>query len=177
MSVMLYKSGGETKIWGRKLQTKTVQDSDVEAHKSDGWYEHPHDVPEDGGVSIGSHNPEAVEAGSEKLISELYAHRARIFSALMHAHQEISWWSRKQSDGAPVEGFIVAGIDTPSGEVSYLLPEDEAEHLPADTEIDLAKDWNGYDDEEILQRLLSLRPEEKPKRGRKPKVGTDAGSD
>ncbi|WP_436351294.1 hypothetical protein [Escherichia coli] len=27
--------------------------------------------------------------------NELYAHRVRLFSSLMHAYAELSWWSRK----------------------------------------------------------------------------------
>ncbi|HBI07866.1 MAG TPA: hypothetical protein DDY48_12215 [Erwinia persicina] len=44
MSVMLYKSGRGTKVWGKELQSKVVVDGDVEELLADGWYEHPGDV-------------------------------------------------------------------------------------------------------------------------------------
>ncbi|WP_444859809.1 WDGH domain-containing protein, partial [Escherichia coli] len=42
--------------------------------------------------------------------NELYAHRVRLFSSLMHAYAELSWWSRKHSDGEEWDGWIIAWI-------------------------------------------------------------------
>ncbi|HBD1828697.1 TPA: hypothetical protein KH816_005107, partial [Escherichia coli] len=47
MSVMIFQAGGDTKIWGRKLKTKTVDPDDVAVHLANGWYKHPDDVPDD----------------------------------------------------------------------------------------------------------------------------------
>jgi hypothetical protein len=43
MSVMIFQAGGDTKIWGRKLKTKTVDPDDVAVHLANGWYKHPAD--------------------------------------------------------------------------------------------------------------------------------------
>ncbi|WP_072929942.1 hypothetical protein [Nissabacter archeti] len=44
MSVMLYKEGRGTRVWGKEYQTKVVSDSDVAEHLAAGWHKHPDDV-------------------------------------------------------------------------------------------------------------------------------------
>lgn len=203
MSVMLYQAGGDTKIWGRKLKTKVVAPHEVEDHVADGWYAHPHDVPEEelvgvGVSSSGSLSSEQVADMGEvsdgyHTFNELYDHRVRLFSTLMNAYPHLSWWSRKHSDGEEFEGWILAGITTPDGDATYHLPDSEIEFLPAEVELDLGKEWDGHEAKDVLERLLSLRPnpaepepepepepekeESKPKRGRKPKADTDGDND
>ncbi|MGS2098834.1 WDGH domain-containing protein [Escherichia coli] len=116
--------------------------------------------------------------------NELYAHRVRLFSSLMHAYAELSWWSRKHSDGEEWDGWIIAGITTPEGEITYHLPVEEIEFLPEGTELEFGKEWDGHEANDVLGRLLSLRPaiaepepepEEKQRKkpGRKPKAAAD----
>lgn len=161
MTVMLYKEGGDTLVWGRKLKTKVVAAHEVEDHLEDGWHVHPHDVPatfldgqaagddviDKGKISDGFHT-----------FNELYAHRVRLFSTLMNAYPKLSWWSHKQSDGEDYEGWILAGIETPAGQITYHLPESEIEFLPVGTELDIAKDWDGHEAADVLERLISMRP-------------------
>lgn len=44
MGVMLYKQGRGTKVWGKDVQVKVVDDGDVEDHLADGWVRHPNEV-------------------------------------------------------------------------------------------------------------------------------------
>lgn len=44
MSVMLYKEGKGTRVWGKEYKTTVVDESLVKEHLSDGWHEHPGDV-------------------------------------------------------------------------------------------------------------------------------------
>ncbi len=53
MGVMLYKQGRGTKVWGKEVQVKVVDDSDVEDHLADGWVRHPNEVPETNDEPIG----------------------------------------------------------------------------------------------------------------------------
>lgn len=191
MNVMLYKAGSGTKIWGKQLQTKVVDASEINEHVEDGWFTHPSEIPDD----ITKADPDGNEAKDMGEVSdgyhtfnELYAHRVRLFSTLMNAFPNLSWWSRKHSDGEEWEGWILAGIDTPDGAATYHLPESEIENLPADTEIDAGKEWDGHTADDVLNRLLSLRasiaepepepepePEEvKPKRVKKDKAELEA---
>ncbi|MDI5454241.1 hypothetical protein MJM04_28085, partial [Salmonella enterica subsp. enterica serovar Cerro] len=41
---------------------------------------------------------------------------------------------------------------------TYHLPESEIEHLPKGTEIEFGKEWDGHTADDVLNRLLSLRP-------------------
>lgn len=189
MSVMIYQAGGDTKIWGRKLKTKIVDQDDVAEHLANGWYKHPHDVPDeplvgDQIVSVGGEGVNPVDMGEVSdgyhTFNDLYAHRVRLFSSLMHAYSGLSWWSRKHSDGEEREGWIIAGITTPAGEVTYHLPAEEIEFLPEGAELEFGKEWDGHEASDVLDRLLSLRPataDPEPKRGRKSKAANNADSD
>ena len=186
MSVMLYKAGGDTKVWGRKLQTCTVSEQEIEHLLKDGWHSHPDSVPhEESADSVGCSDSK-LDMGEVSdgyhTFNELYAHRVRLFSTLMRAFHERAWWSFQHSDGEQWEGWILAGIDTPEGAVTYHLPEAEIPYLPAGREVEFGKEWDGHTADDVLQRLLTLtlpEPEEaeKPKRGRKPKAATDEPDD
>lgn len=89
--------------------------------------------------------------------NELYAHRVRLFCVLMHSHKCSAWWSRKHHDGSAWEGWVIAGIDTPEGSITYHLPESEIENLPEGTELSNGKEWDGHTAADVLVRLLSLR--------------------
>lgn len=190
MSVMIFQAGGDTKIWGRNLKTKTVEQGDVADHLLNGWYEHPNDVPDEpitdeqiDGIDGVNANPLDMGEVSDgyHTFNELYAHRVRLFSTLMQAYPGISWWSRKHSDGEEWEGWVIAGITTPEGEITYHLPVAEIEFLPDGTELEFGKEWDGHSASDVLDRILSLRPEpeDKPRKkpGRKPKAATDESND
>lgn len=87
---------------------------------------------------------------------ELYAHRVRLFTCLMHAHRNRAWWSHKHSDGSQMDGWIIAGILTPRGMVTYHLPVTEIEHLPEGIELEEGRLWDGHTAEDVLKRLPSL---------------------
>lgn len=44
MSVMLYKEGKGTRVWGKEYQTVIVRDDELASYKSKGWKEHPDEV-------------------------------------------------------------------------------------------------------------------------------------
>jgi len=166
---MLYKAGGNISIWGRNLQTKLVPSDDVESFVSDGWHLHPHDVPDDDQGSDEDKKDMGEVSDGYHTFNELYAHRVRLFSTLMNAFPKQAWWSFRHSDGEQWEGWILAGIDTPEGSATYHLPQSEIENLPEGTEVEFGKEWDGHTADDVLSRLLTLRPEVKKKGGRKPK--------
>lgn len=87
---------------------------------------------------------------------ELYAHRVRLFTCLMRAHENKAWWSRKHHDGSVMDGWIIAGIKTPAGMVTYHLPESEISNLPAWLELTEGMPWDGHTANDVLERLKSL---------------------
>lgn len=88
--------------------------------------------------------------------NELYAHRVRLFSTLMCAFPDLAWWSHQHHDGSKMEGWILAGIDTPNGPVTYHLPVSEIGMLPIGTELERGKEWDGHTAADVLERLKSL---------------------
>lgn len=88
--------------------------------------------------------------------NDLYAHRVRLFSTLMCAYPDQAWWSHQHHDGSKMEGWILAGIDTPAGPVTYHLPVSEAAMLPIGTELERGKEWDGHTADDVLERLKSL---------------------
>ena len=167
MSVMIYQAGGDTNVWGRKLKTKIVGQDEVAENLENGWYKHPNDVPDEplAGeqiMSVSGSSGGPVDMGEVSdgyhTFNELYAHRVRLFSSLMHAYSALSWWSRKHSDGEEWDGWVIAGITTPEGEITYHLPVEEIEFLPEGTELEFGKEWDGHEANDVLDRLLSLRP-------------------
>lgn len=94
--------------------------------------------------------------------NELYEHRVRLFSSLMHAHRESAWWSHTHFDGSQWEGWIIAGIETSAGMVTYHLPVTEIAYLPEGTEIERAHEWDGHTAEDVLVRLAYLGKPSEP---------------
>lgn len=187
MSVMIYQAGSgastDIEVWGRLLNVKIVSESEVAGHIDNGWYEHPDDVPAGltSLVSGETGNGAAIDMGEvsdgHHTFNELYDHRVRLFSTLMRAFASQAWWSFQHSDGEQWDGWIIAGIDTPDGAVTYHLPESEITRLPAGTEIEFGKEWDGHTADDVLERLINLNlpePEPEPvKKTRKPKAVID----
>ncbi|UZV40793.1 hypothetical protein 12Stean4476_00031 [Erwinia phage Stean] len=113
---------------------------------------------------VGAYRDEAATVQEAGLFSdgyhtfnELYAHRVRLFSSLMHSYADRSWWSQQHHDGSTMDGWIIAGIDTPAGPATYHLPESEIPNLPAGTVLERGKLWDGHNSDDVLERLRSLR--------------------
>jgi hypothetical protein len=89
-------------------------------------------------------------------IGELYDHRHALFVALMKSNPGISWIANKHNDGTMFDGYFIAGMDLPTGQISY--------HLKAAYKIDLqgseikeyaeAPEWDGHSSKNVEHRLL-----------------------
>lgn len=53
---------------------------------------------------------------------ELYQHRCMLFCALMFSNPAISWVSSIHHDGTMMADWFIAGMDLPTGRVTYHLP-------------------------------------------------------
>lgn len=87
---------------------------------------------------------------------DLYAHRCRLFVALMRAYPNKSYWSRKHSDGSSFEGWVLAAIRTRAGWVTYHLPESEVPNIVMVREEEFGQEWDGHTSDDVLERLLTL---------------------
>ena len=88
--------------------------------------------------------------------SELYDHRIALFLALLSLMpKDKVWASRCHADGTSIDGWIVAGIHTSAGDVTYHLPDIVVEIL-AEMQIDLrekAPEWDGHTSADVVARL------------------------
>ena len=89
---------------------------------------------------------------------DLYKNRIILFCVLCNLLPEISWKSKKHFDeeNDPMfEGNFIAGIDTPEGIATYhiKLKYWDLFDIP---ELENAPKYNGYDNEIVLERILSL---------------------
>ena len=84
---------------------------------------------------------------------ELYDHRMLLFIALMNAHKDISWKSKKHADGSMFDGdWFVAGMDLPTGQITYHL-KSEYWNLASVKDLPHAPEWDGHTSIDALNRL------------------------
>lgn len=89
---------------------------------------------------------------------ELYNHRTALFLALCRAYPEDSWWSSFHDDGTMFDEMFIAGINLPSGPITYHI-EDYYRPLFAKyvKEVDKAPKWDGHTPQDVVIRLLGGR--------------------
>lgn len=87
--------------------------------------------------------------------TELYQHRHLLFLTLMVeiCRDYDCWKSRKHGDGSELEGWFLAGIELPTGQISYHLPLSFWGQCVG-SERDRAP-WDGHTANDVLHRLLS----------------------
>ncbi len=97
--------------------------------------------------------------------NELYDHRCTLFLALMKAHPTISWFSTKHDDGSKWDGWFIAGIKAPTGDVTYHLPA-RMWSLACETGaavLERGIRWDGHTPVQVVERIqawVSLKPTE-----------------
>ena len=84
---------------------------------------------------------------------ELYEHRTRLFILIMKQNYGKAWRSKLHEDGKMFEGFFIAGIKTPAGDISYHLEEKYWEELNGMITLDNAEAFDGHTPEDVLERL------------------------
>ena len=110
---------------------------------------------------------EAIIEDAYHTMDELYDHRTILFANLIKAlrHRYFykngeciainTWKSRKHSDGTYEDGWFIAGIDTPFGQVTYHQKE-EFWDLFKCTELEQAPEYDGHTPDDVLKRLTLL---------------------
>lgn len=88
--------------------------------------------------------------------NSLYYQRAVLFAALVNQNANKAWKTRRHEDGELCfgGGWFLVTIDTPEGSYGYHYEEKYWDMFRCD-ELDRAKHWDGYTDEDV-PRLLSL---------------------
>ncbi len=86
---------------------------------------------------------------------ELYEHRCLLMVGLMRAHPQLSWRANNHSDGTNIEGWFIAGMKLPTGQISYHLPVRMWELLDGcgmRTTL-RAPEWDGHTSQMVIERL------------------------
>jgi len=89
---------------------------------------------------------------------ELYDHRIALFIALMRCNPKISWRANNHEDGSNLEGWFIAGMHLPSGDISYHLPNDKWKQLD-NTGIQTMNNgpiWDGHTPKDVIDRLAKF---------------------
>lgn len=86
--------------------------------------------------------------------NELYEHRCLLFAAwLKYAPVTKSWRSLKHEDGSSMPGWFIAGMDLPTGTITYHLPLRMWDLMRGVRELEFAPKWDGHTSEDVIQRL------------------------
>lgn len=85
--------------------------------------------------------------------TELYDHRVILFIALAKSHADISWKAIKHDDGTSMDGWFVAGMHLPTGDISYHLPEEQWDRLGGVEALTKAPKWDGHTAADVVKRL------------------------
>lgn len=84
---------------------------------------------------------------------QLYEHRTLLFCTLMNQLKDISWHSKFHNDGSTYENWFIAGMELPSGTITYHLPGYLKPYLSQIKELPKAPPWDGHKAEDVVKRL------------------------
>lgn len=88
--------------------------------------------------------------------SELYHHRAVLFSVIVATFGERAWKSKLHADGTMYEGMFIVGIETPDGQATYHYDVEPYWDLFRCKEVDCAPEWDGHTPEQAIERIGKL---------------------
>lgn len=88
--------------------------------------------------------------------NELYNHRAVLFSVICKMFSDISWKSKKHSDGTMYDDMFIVGIETPSGQATYHYDIDPYWDMFEVKELEKAPEYDGHTPDDALKRIMSL---------------------
>jgi len=87
--------------------------------------------------------------------NELYEHRQLLFICLMRSNTDISWRAKLHGDGSCFDGWFVAGMHLPTGDITYHI-KDENWVLLDDCGIETTNkcpEWDGHSSYDVVHRL------------------------
>ena len=90
--------------------------------------------------------------------NELYQHRHHLFIALMRELSELSWRAKKNDDGTFFDGWFIAGIHLPNGDISYHMPNDKwmfLDNAGIET-LENAPEWDLHNSLDVIKRLADF---------------------
>jgi len=99
--------------------------------------------------------PDTSQSDGYHTFDELYEHRSLLYLSLMKCNADISWISKEHYDGDMFDGYFIAGMDLPAGQITYHLEEKYWE-LAVEAEVivlEKGKQWDGHTSKDTCNRL------------------------
>ena len=88
---------------------------------------------------------------------ELYEHRNLLFLNLMRLNTEAAWVSRAHEDGTVFDGWFIAGLQLPTGQITYHLPDELWEVALRYSAVEHERSpWDGHEAADVVTRLQNL---------------------
>lgn len=88
--------------------------------------------------------------------SELYHHRAVLFSVIVRDHVDLAWKSRLHHDGTMYDGMFIVGIETPDGQATYHYDLNPYWDMFECKELDRAPEWDGHTPDDAIARIATM---------------------
>lgn len=88
--------------------------------------------------------------------AELYDHRHSLFAVLLRVYAPFAFKTRRNDKGIEWPGWFIAGIDLPTGQISYHLPEVWWQRLSWVREIPQNDNYDGHTADDVVERLRKL---------------------
>ncbi len=89
-------------------------------------------------------------------IQELYDHRCILFACLISRVKYSTWKSKIHDDGTMLDGWFIAGIQTPDGPATYHLPMHLWDRIKTDQELEKVPSFDGHTPKDVIERLKSI---------------------
>jgi hypothetical protein len=103
-------------------------------------------------ITIEVEDPSKISDGYHTF-AELYSHRMVLFISLMKSYPHISWKSKKHFDNTEYEGYFIAGMKLPTGDITYHIVDKFWDILSNIKTLDVAPEWDGHTSDMVLHRL------------------------
>jgi len=86
---------------------------------------------------------------------ELYEHRCLLFIKLISCCPHYAWYSLKHEDGSEIKDWFIAGIQLPTGMITYHLPDKYWHHIQETkaVELEYGMKWDGHTSQDVVKRL------------------------
>ena len=90
-------------------------------------------------------------------LDETYEHVCILFVALMRSNPELSWRANNHDDGTMFEGWFIAGMHLPTGDISYHLPIELWTLLDGSgiATSNKGPKWDGHTAADVVKRLFA----------------------
>lgn len=99
-----------------------------------------------------NNSKETTQKDNYHTMDELYDHRTVLFAIVCRQNKTKAWKSLRHSDGYFEEGWFIAGLDTPYGQVTY-HQKIEYWNMFDVQELPKAPLYDGHTPEQALERL------------------------